>query len=165
MNLNFPNGLAQQWALAICFICGFLLTGALYFEHVMGLAPCPLCMMQRAWFFLAALFAYISLLHHPRWGIYPLLVIVCAGTGAYFSAKQLWLQNLPADQVPACGPDLQYMIEAFPLSDVLAAMTTGTGDCAETMWSFVGITIPGWALLGFIVIIVCAVLQLRQGIK
>lgn len=156
---------AQTWALLICFLSGALLSGALYFEFVLGLAPCPLCMMQRIWFVLAAVTAYISLLHSPRMGIYPLLSLIFAAIGGYFSSRQLWLQGLPEDQVPACGPDLQYMLEVFPLGDVLVAMTQGTGDCAQTAWSFVGVTLPGWALLGFVAIAVLAFLQLKTGLK
>jgi disulfide bond formation protein DsbB len=156
---------AQTWAQLICIVSGALLCGALYFEFVLGFAPCPLCMMQRVWFALAAITAYISVLHNPRLGIYPLLSLVCASIGGYFSGRQLWLQSLPEDQVPACGPDLQYMLEVLPLSDVLVAMTQGTGDCAKAAWSFIGITLPGWALLAFIVIAVLAFVQLRTGLK
>ncbi len=162
MNLNFPNGLAQQWAVITCLLCGAMLTIALVMEFVLGLVPCPLCMMQRIWFLLAGAVTYISLLHNPRWGIYPLLTIFACCVGGYFSIKQLWLQSLPADQVPACGPDLQYMLEAFPLSQLLTAMTSGTGECASVSWSFLGLSIPGFALLGFFVLIVTASLQLRQ---
>jgi protein dithiol:quinone oxidoreductase len=156
---------AQMWALLICFVSGALLTGALYFEFIRGLAPCPLCMMQRVWFALAAMTAYVSLLHKPRLGIYPLVSLVCASSGGYFSIRQLWLQSLPEERVPACGPDMQYMLDVFPLGDVLVAMTQGTGDCAETAWSFIGVTLPGWALVGFIVLAVLATLQLKTGLK
>ncbi len=163
MNLGFSNGLSQQWAVITCLIGGALLCIALFMEHVMGLAPCPLCMMQRLWVAVVALIAYASLVHNPRWGIYPLFGCLAAVVGGGFSLRQLWLQSLPADQVPACGPDLQYMLEAFPLSDVLVAMTSGTGDCAEVSWSLLGISIPGWVLLGFAVLLATNIMQLRQG--
>jgi len=101
--------------------------------------------------------------HNPRWGIYPLFGALAAVIGGGFSIRQLWLQSLPADQVPACGPDLQYMLEAFPLSDVLIAMTSGTGDCATVSWSLLGISIPGWVLLSFIALLLTCIAQLRQG--
>ena len=163
MNLGFSNGLAQQWAVITCTIAGALLCIALLMVHVMGLAPCPLCMMQRLWVAMVGVIAYIGLLHNPRWGIYPLFGCVAAIIGGGFSIRQLWLQSLPADQVPACGPDLQYMLDVFPLSDVLIAMTSGTGDCAEVAWSFLGVSIPGWVLLGFAVLFATNVAQLRQG--
>lgn len=158
-----PRLSSESLALIMLAGCGALLFGALIFEHGFGMVPCPLCLMQRIWFFAAGLFALAGLLHDPRWGIYPLLSMLSALVGGGFSIRQLYLQSLPADQVPACGPDINYMIEVFPLSDVLAAMTSGTGDCAEVAWRFLGLSIPGWALLGFAAIVVLAVAQLRAG--
>ena len=154
---------SETLALYILALTGCLLFGALVMEHFFALVPCPLCLMQRIWFFAAGLFAFIGLLHNPRWGIYPVLSIASAITGAGFSIRQLYLQSLPADQVPACGPDITYMIDAFPLKDLLAAMTRGTGDCAAVSWQFLGLSIPAWALLGFAAIVVLGIAQLRAG--
>ncbi|MEQ8860649.1 MAG: disulfide bond formation protein B [Pseudomonadales bacterium] len=154
---------SESFALCTLALSGALLFGALVMEHLFAMAPCPLCLMQRIWFFGAGLFAVVGLLHDPRWGIYPLLSLASAVTGAGFAIRQLYLQSLPADQVPACGPGIDYMIEALPMSDVLAAMTRGTGDCADVGWTFVGVSLPGWALLGFVALALLAVLQLRAG--
>ena len=163
--LDFPEGPAQQWAAFIVLISGGLLCGALFFEFVLDMPPCPLCMMQRIWFVVCAILAYASLMHAPRMGIYPLLTILAALTGGYFAGRHIWIQNLPADQVPACAPDLDYMIEVLPLGDILTAMTSGSGDCAELSWSFIGITLPGWALVGFVAIVICAAMQLKSSIR
>lgn len=163
MNLEFSKGLSQQWAVVTCIVAGVLLCIALFMEHAMGLAPCPLCMMQRLWIAVVGLVAYAGLMHNPRWGIYPLFGVLASIVGAGFSIRQLWLQSLPADQVPACGPDLQYMLEAFPLADVLVAMTQGTGDCAAVSWSLLGVSIPGWTLVGFAILFASCIAQLRQG--
>lgn len=156
---------ASNWALLIVLIGGATLVTALVMEHGFGMEPCPLCLMQRVWVFFAALSAYAALLHNPRLGIYPLLTLLCCATGAYFSIKQLNLQSLPADQVPACGPNLQYMFEVFPLSEVIAAMTQGTGDCAKVNFRFLGLTLPGWALLGYAALAVLAIAQWRAALK
>ena len=118
----------ELWATWICLGAGGILCVGLLVEFALGLAPCPLCMMQRIWFALTGIVAWIGLTHNPRWGIYPLVSALCAMVGGGFAIRQLWLQSLPADQVPSCGPDLSYMIDAFPLGDLLAAMTSGTGD-------------------------------------
>ncbi len=165
MNIRLSDTTAEHWGVLACLTCGLVLCGALFMELIMGLAPCPLCMMQRVWFIIAGVIAYAGLAHNPRWGIYPLFTLAATLIGAGFSIRQLWLQSVPEDQVPACGPDLQYMLEAFPLSDLLVAMTSGTGDCAEVAWSLLGISIPGWALLAFVVVAVCAAMQLRQGLR
>ena len=150
-----------QWATLTVLVTGAFLGGALYMEHIMGLAPCPLCMMQRLWMLLAGLLVLIGLAHQPNWGIYPLLGLSAAVVGGGFSVRQLYLQSLPPEQHPACGPDLNYMLDAFPLSDVLVAMTSGTGDCAQVSWSLLGISIPGYALIGFVMLSALCVAHLR----
>lgn len=163
MRTGILHANAENLALWTLALSGALLFGALVMEHVFALVPCPLCLMQRIWFFVAGLFAFVGLMHDPRWGIYPVLSIGASLTGAGFAIRQLYLQSLPADQVPACGPDINYMLDAFPLGDVLAAMTRGTGDCAAVSWSFLGLSIPGWALVGFLALIGLCIWQLRAG--
>lgn len=164
MSLGVFEDTAEAAAALIVAATGFLLAGALVMEHLFAMDPCPLCLMQRVWFAFAGLISLAALIHSPRWGIYPLLTALAALVGGGFSIRQLYLQNLPPEQVPACGPDMTYMLENFPLADVIAAMTRGTGSCAEVVWQF-GLTIPGWALVGFICIIALAVIQLRAGLR
>ncbi len=152
---------SQGWALLIVILCGGLLGTALIMEHGYDLVPCPLCLMQQLWFLFAGLLAYIAIAHNPRLGIYPVLIASAAIIGAGFAIRQLWLQSLPEGEAPACGPDIDYMIRAFPLSETLSAMMSGTGDCAKVSWRFLGLTIPGWALLNYLLIVVLAVMQWR----
>ena len=155
----------EQWATWICLGAGGILCIGLLVEFALGLAPCPLCMMQRIWFALTGIVAWIGLSHNPRWGIYPLVSALCAMVGGGFAIRQLWLQSLPADQVPSCGPDLSYMIDAFPLGDLLVAMTSGTGDCAVIHDVIPMMSIAGWSLLGFSLLLFASVMQLRQSLR
>ncbi len=151
---------ARDYAVAIAGLCGALVFGALVLEHaVEGMDPCPLCLMQRLWFLVAGLVAYAGLAHNPRWGIYPLVTIAAALAGGAFAVRQLWLMRLPADQVPACI-DLDRLFEFGMFSDVLAAMVSGTGDCAQEP-PFLGIPVPLWSLAGFAAVLVAAALQWR----
>jgi disulfide bond formation protein DsbB len=154
---------AEAWATYLVGATGTVLCGVLILEHAFELAPCPLCLMQRIWFGFAGLIALAGLLHNPRWGIYPLLSLLASLLGGGFAIRQLYLQSLPADQVPACGPDMAYMLENFPFLEILAQMTSGTGDCAEVAGRFLGLSIPGWALLGFIALVIMAIAQLRAA--
>ena len=155
----------EQWATWICLGAGGILCIGLLVEFGLGLAPCPLCMMQRIWFALIGIVAWIGLTHNPRWGIYPLVSALCAMVGGGFAIRQLWLQSLPADQVPSCGPDLSYMIDAFPLGDLLAAMTSGTGDCAVVHDVIPLMSIAGWSLVGFSLLLFASVMQLRHSLR
>ena len=152
---------ATDWALASVTLCAGVLGVALVMEHAFDMVPCALCLMQRVWFFITAFFVCLGLAHNPRWGVYPLLSLTSAIVGGGFAIRQLYLQALPADQVPSCGPDIQYLIDVFPLSDVLSAMILGSGNCAEVHWQFLGLSIPGWALVAFCALVVLSVFQWR----
>jgi disulfide bond formation protein DsbB len=123
---------------------------ALYLQHFEGQEPCPLCILQRvAWITLGSLFL-VAAIHGPaRVGaaVYGALLILVAGAGAAIAGRHVWLQNLPRDQVPACGPDLDYMLRQFPLSETLRRVLSGTGECAESGWTFLGLSIAGWSLV------------------
>jgi disulfide bond formation protein DsbB len=149
------------WVVATIAITGALSAGAQLMEHGLRLDPCPLCLMQRIWVMIAGLVALAALADRPERGVYPLLTLVAALIGGGFAVRQLYLQQLPPEAVPACGPDLAYMLEAFPLRDVLTAMTVGTGNCAE-IDRVLGVNIAIWSLLGFIAIATCTLLWWRS---
>ena len=160
----------ERWGALVCSIAGGILCVGLVVEFALGLQPCPLCMMQRIWFALAGIVAFIGLAHNPRWGIYPLLSAVCALIGGGFAIRQLWLQSLPADQVPSCGQSLEYMISdvveyGAPIGQLLAKMTSGTGDCAVVHDVIPLLSIAGWALVGFIIVLAVSIMQLRQSLR
>jgi len=149
--------LAGRWVFAVVFlVCAGLLGVAFYMEHVMGLEPCPLCWLQRFGFMGAGLVSLLAFLHGPAgWGarVYGFLLALTAGTGLGIAGRQLWLQSLPADQVPACGPSVDYMLEVLPWMEVLTTALRGTGDCAEVVWRFLGLSIPGWTAVFFSVLV------------
>ncbi len=132
-------------------------------EHILLLDPCPLCMMQRVWFIQIGLIACLGIATNPRLRIYPLLSFLGALTGGGFSIRQLYLQSLPPDEVPLCGPDLAYMLDVFPLGDTLSAMVMGGGSCAQVDWSFLGLSIAAYALLGFVTLAALSIAQWKSS--
>ncbi len=92
-------------------------------------------------------------IHNPKaWGrkVYAALGLIASLGGVYFANHHRWIQGLPEDQVPACGPGLDYMLDNFPLTQVLELLLRGDGNCHDILWTFLGLSIPGWALLGFV---------------
>ena len=136
-------------------VCAGLLGFAYYLEYFQNQEPCPLCMLQRiAYIDMAIVFA-IAAAHGPaRRGaiVYSGLLFVMAAMGAGVAARQVWLQHLPKDKVPACGPGFEYLMERFPLMEALQKIFRGSGECAEASWRFLGLSIAEWSLLWLVVL-------------
>lgn len=118
----------------------------------MNLEPCPLCWLQRYAFMATGIVSLIGALHNPAgWTgrIYGLLLGLFSTAGLALAGRQLWLQSLPEDQVPACGPSVEYMLDVLPWLDVLRTAIQGTGDCAKVLWTFMGLSIAGWTAVFF----------------
>jgi disulfide bond formation protein DsbB len=146
-------------------ICLSLIATAYYMQLVMGLEPCPLCMMQRFVIYTIALLFALGWLHNPEhFGqrIYATLITLSSLAGAGFASRQLWLQSLPEDQVPACGPSFDYMVDVLPWSDLISAMMRGTGDCAKIQWTFLSLSIPGWTQIAFITLALLGLILWRK---
>lgn len=158
--------------LLIFVFCTGLLAYGLYLQHIEGLEPCPLCVFQRVAYIAIAVISLIAAMHGPQRTfaiIYFSLIDLSALIGAGIAGRQVWLQHLPADKVPECGPGLDYMLDVFPLTETLSIVFSGSGECAEVNWTFLSFSIAEWSLLMFIVIMaVCMlgiVLSVKQGIS
>lgn len=133
--------------------CGGLLAYALYAQHGLGLEPCPLCVFQRVAVLALGCIFLVAYVHNPgRRGarVYGGLAVLAAGAGIAFAWRQLWLQSLPPDQVPACGPGLDYILGVFPFWEALAMVFEGSGDCAKVDWTFLGLSMAGWVLIALV---------------
>jgi len=129
----------------ICLACVLMLAFGLYLQHVVGLEPCPMCIVQRYALVLVALFTGLAAIFRSR----PLLV--SAVGGAYTAASQSWLQWYPPEVV-SCGRDLYGMIETFPLKRALPMIFRGGGDCSKVDWSLFGLTLANWSFVAFVVL-------------
>ena len=143
------------------FLTGFLISVllivyALYTQYVLGLEPCPLCILQRvAVIALGISFLLLTLrppLRKQSKFLTSLLLVIISSMGVGIAARHVWLQNLPPDKVPGCGPGLDFMMANFPLSDVLEMVFSGSGECAEISWSFAFLSMPAWVLIWLIVL-------------
>ncbi|MCG8324135.1 MAG: disulfide bond formation protein B [Thiotrichales bacterium] len=138
--------------LAIFLCCAGLMGFGLYLEHVEGIEPCPLCILQRMAYIVVAIVALLAAIHgteHVMKKIYGGLILLTSIAGGGVAARQVWLQHLPPDQVPECGPGYDYLMEVFPLDEALGMIFTGSGECAEVDWTFLSFSIAEWSLLMF----------------
>ena len=160
----------MQWQ-SYRFVSGFLFLAsvigmafALYLEHVQGLDPCPLCVFQRIGLMGLGIISLIALLHNPKTGVfkrfYAFLGTVAIGWSVGIAARHVWLQNLPKDQVPSCGPGLDYWVETLPLKAVFENVLKGSGECAMVDWTFLGQSLPVWSLTFFSVLALISLWQL-----
>lgn len=148
-------------------ICVALFGTGLYLQYIEHQEPCPMCILQRYAYIGLTLLFLVGALHGPRRRgalVYSSLMVVVAAAGATVAARQVWLQHLPKEQVPACGPGLEYLMRKFPLYDVLEKVFAGSGECAEVGWRFLGLSIAGWSLVWFVILAALAVYAgLRAG--
>jgi len=136
-------------------ICFALIAFAYYLQYVKYQEPCPLCILQRVAFFGLGVVFLVAALHGPgRAGsaVYSSVLFIVAGIGAAIATRHVWLQQLPKDRVPECGPGLEYMLKKFPLGQALEKVLAGSGECAESGWNFLGLSIAGWSLVWFVLL-------------
>jgi protein dithiol:quinone oxidoreductase len=156
---------ARTWFVFGFLTCALMLAIAVYFQFAKGLEPCPLCITQRIIVLLAGVTMLAAAIHNPATRgirVYSIVTLVICLFGASISGRHVWLQHLPPDQVPECGPGLEYVFKYFPLSKTLELLLSGTGECAEVLWTFLGLSIPGWTLVGFLFLALLSGAQYRN---
>lgn len=131
--------------------CAGMMAFALYAQYVLLLEPCPLCVFQRIATILLGIVFLVAALHDPgRIGgrLYATLVLIAAGGGVGVAGWHVYLQNLPADKVPGCGPGFEYIMSNFALFDALGLIFKGSGECADVVWRLFGLSMPTWVIIG-----------------
>ena len=144
-----------------------ILVAVLYFQNHLGLEPCYLCITQRVFIMSIAAVCALAALHNPAQRgqkLYAGLSTGLALVGSYFSGKQIWLQSLPEDKVPACGIPVDYLFDVFSLSEAISHLLRGDGNCAEVQWQLLGLSMPGWVLLAFIGYVMAGIYQFLRKV-
>ncbi len=145
----------------------FLMLFALYLQHVLGEHPCPLCITQRIFVMVIGALALLAAIHNPAQlgrRAWSAAVLLAAIGGGIVAGRHVWIQHLPEDQVPACGPDLAYIFENFPLQKAIHLLFNGDGNCHEVGWTLLTLSIPEWTLIAFAGFAVAAIVQWQRKI-
>jgi len=136
-------------------ICGGLILYALYLQYYEYQDPCPLCLLQRVVYIALMVVFLLGALHGPRHTgaiVYSTLLVLVSLIGAGIAGRHVWLQHLPKDKVPECGPGLGYILDRFPLVNALEKIFRGSGECAEAGWRLMGLSIAEWSLVWFVLL-------------
>ena len=146
---------SRGFNLFMAFVCHQLLIAAFYFQYVEGMEPCPFCIFQRIAVLGLAIWFLVHGLHKPfadsRWNVfYNAIGLFSALIGTVISGRHAYLQSLPADEVPACGPSLDYLVDMLPIMEVFEVVFKGSGSCAAVSWQMFGLTMPMWLMLFFV---------------
>ena len=145
--------------------CAGLIAFALYLQHQLGEDPCALCIFQRVAVMALGMIFLIAGLHNPGARgnrAYAALALVATLAGGGIAARHVWLQHLPKDQVPECGPGLSYLMETQPWLRVFQNVLQGSGECAEVGWTFLRLSIPEWTMICFVLFAIMAIFQFRN---
>lgn len=154
--LKIWRNISSRWLYLAGACCVLVLFGiALYLQYVLREDPCPLCMVQRFIFIAMGLIFLIAAAHNAgrigNW-IYSSLIALTALGGVAVASRHIWIQHLPKDQLPACGPGLDFMLKNFPMSEVWQELMHGSGECAAKGWTLLGLGLPELALIGYTVL-------------
>lgn len=141
----------------------------IFLQKILKLEPCPLCVFQRIGLITMGFFALIAFISNPKKTWQRILLMFGALFGMLWSVgvaiRHVWLQNLPPDQVPSCGPGLNYWVDTLPMAQVIAEVLKGSGECAEIDWTFLGLSIPAQSLIFFSVLSIMILLALVKAVK
>jgi disulfide bond formation protein DsbB len=147
----------RRWSnLAGLAIAAGLMGYALFAEHVQGLEPCPLCVFQRIAMIAVGIVFLLAMLHAPR-GLgaraYAALGVLTAGVGAGIAGWHVYLQNLPPGAAPPdCGASLDYLFDVFGPLETIRMVLASSGECTDIDWAFLGLSMPAWVLIWFVLL-------------
>lgn len=137
------------------FVCAALYAYAIFVQFELGIEPCPLCIFQRIALIVMAILFLVSAIQNPQARgrrVYALLLLLAAGIGVGIAARHLWVQHQPPDLMAGCAPGWSYMISNFPISKALKMAFTGSADCAQVSWTFLGVSMPFWTLVCYVLL-------------
>jgi len=132
------------------FACVGLLGYAYFSQYVLHLEPCPLCIFQRVGVLALGIAFMLAAIQGPRaWGrrVYAAAIALAALATMGVAIRHLYIQSLPPGTIASCGASLDMLLKFFPLQEVITKVLSGSGECAQINWRFLGLAMPGWVLI------------------
>lgn len=166
MFLNWFDAAPRRVLAVVCLASIALLAYGLYLQQVVGLEPCPMCIVQRYALILIAIIAGVTSASRRK-GLQisgAVLLLLTAGFGAFVAARQSWLQWYPPE-IASCGRDFYGMIETFPLRRALPMIFKGSGDCIKVDWTFLGGSVANWSFLCFCALALVSLLLIARRLR
>ncbi|ART52016.1 disulfide bond formation protein B [Acidovorax carolinensis] len=164
--MNWLTAAPRRVLALISMACVAMLAFGMYLQHVVGLEPCPMCIVQRYALIAVAVFAGLASARGNKgwWMTFGVLAVVSAGFGAFVAARQSWLQWYPPE-IATCGRDFYGMIENYPISRSIPMIFRGSGDCTAIDWTFLGGSIANWSFIWFTVFGLLMLVLLVRGLR
>jgi disulfide bond formation protein DsbB len=142
-----------------------LIAGAWFFELVLHLRPCKLCLEQRAPHYAAIGLTTLALLLARSRGLQITALIILAllmawstGLGVYHSGVEWGIFAGPND----CGGTPA--AAAAGVQDLMKQLqTTRIVSCTEAAWRFLGLSLAGWNALASLALLAITLLGLRNA--
>lgn len=171
MKLSTASSTTLDKPIRLTLFIGFIITVlmialALFMQHVMELEPCPLCIVQRVIVMALTAVFFLGFLHNPAsWGrrIYGLFLTIVSLAGLLVAGRHTWLQHMPEDKVPECGPGLEFWMNNLPANEVVQKIFQGSGECAVVAYRFIGLSIAEWSLVAFVLFLIYSLKLLFLG--
>jgi disulfide bond formation protein DsbB len=150
----------------VSVLCIVMLAFGLYLQHVVGLEPCPMCIVQRYALVLVAVIAGVTAIFKSRAALVTgsVLMLIMSGLGGFTAARQSWLQWYPPETA-SCGRDIYGMIETFPLQRAIPMIFRGSGDCSKVDWTFLGGSIANWSFVWFCIFALTAIVLIARQFR
>lgn len=146
------------------------LSFAWYLQLYQNVIPCSLCLLQRWGMYISLFFALAAIvstfLKLSKTAIALTLVSIVGNIFSLTMAiRNVWLQTLPADKIPACGLDIETLLEVVPFLEAIKQTFQGSGECAEKAWVFLGQSLAVWATVFFTTYLILQIIILWKLIK
>lgn len=157
--MTFRSMSTRATFLALTVLTLIVVAGSFILQYGFKLQPCSLCIIDRALVMAMVVLFFIAFLHSPKsigQLIYGLIGFLIAIAGIIVTGRHLWLLQLPPDKVPECGPGLSYLLETMPFQEAFMVIFKGSGECAKNVPYFLGLSLPLWTMIAFILLAIAS---------